>query len=227
MRFGNWFQMVRCGCWNQGQSSVFCHFELFFNVLWIYTLCSKTGKSGCVYYLSIAGLADPPQIREIKFLPRIWNLGLCLSLWNNQVTFLGNSGESAKLLTPLCINQFPFLYSAFKNESLSACGRKDFMGSIRMVTDSRLLGRTGIKKSRAHSWIYTFQPLCQWYQCTSFAHFWVLRNLLVFNISFFLYAGYTQIWLGNTGLVLTSFSLTVEWKMLTADCYQTWILWQK
>lgn len=136
------FRWWGCGCWNQGQSSVFCHFELFLNVLWIYTLCSKTGKSGCVYYLSIAGLADPPQLRETKFLPRIWILGLCLSLWNNQVTFLGNSGESAELLTPLCINQFPFLYSAFKNESLSACGRKDFMGEefhspLRMVTDPR------------------------------------------------------------------------------------------
>lgn len=98
------FRWWGCGWWNQGQSSVFCHFELFLNVLWIYTLCSKTGKGRCVYYLSndpIAGLADPPQLRETQFLPGIQILSLCLSLWNNQVTFLGNSGESAQLLYSL------------------------------------------------------------------------------------------------------------------------------
>lgn len=37
--------------------------------------------------------------------------------------YLGNLDESDEPFTPLCLNQFTFLYSALKNESSSACER--------------------------------------------------------------------------------------------------------
>lgn len=37
--------------------------------------------------------------------------------------YLGNLDESDEPFTPMCLNQFTFLYSALKNESSSACER--------------------------------------------------------------------------------------------------------